>query len=71
MKNNRIMKNYASILLVLFVIGLLLTGTLSTAYAAEYQTITDLNGKKIGVQTGCLYETKCRALRSGCHHRQQ
>lgn len=57
MKNNRITKNYASILLVLFVIGLLLTGTLSTAYAAEYQTITDLNGKKIGVQTGCLYET--------------
>lgn len=57
MKNNRITKNYASILLVLFVIGLLLTGTLSTAYAAEYQTIADLNGKKIGVQTGCLYET--------------
>lgn len=51
MKNNRITKNYASILLVLFVIGLLLTGTLSTAYAAEYQTIADLNGKKIGVQT--------------------
>ena len=46
MKNNRIMKNYASILLVLFVIGLLLTGTLSTAYAAEYQTISDLNGKR-------------------------
>lgn len=57
MKNNRITKNYASILLMLFVIGLMLTGTLSTAYAAEYQTIADLNGKKIGVQTGCLYET--------------
>ena len=43
MKKSKITKNYASILLVLFVIGLLLTDTLSTAYAAEYQTIADLN----------------------------
>ena len=31
MKNNRITKNYASILLMLFVICLVLTGALSTA----------------------------------------
>ena len=65
MKKSKITKNYASILLMLFVICLVLTGALSTAYAAEYQTIADLNGKKIGVQTGCLYEThiadKCPA----------
>lgn len=52
MKKSKITKNYASILLILFVISLLLTGSLSTAYAAEYQSIADLNGKKIGVQTG-------------------
>ena len=52
MKNNRITKNYASILLVLFVIGLLLTGTLSTAYAAEYQTIADLNGIFVSCECG-------------------
>ena len=34
-----------------------MSGTVSAAYASTYQTIADLNGKKIGVQTGCLYET--------------
>ena len=59
MKQNTIAKKRAALLLTLLVITLLLTCILSTAsaYAAEYEKIADLNGKKIGVQTGCLYET--------------
>ena len=50
-------KKYASFVLMLLMVFVMLFGTMSTAYASEYKTIEDLNGKKIGVQTGCLYET--------------
>ena len=64
MKKSKITKNYASILLVLFVIGLLLTDTLSTAYAAEYQTIADLKGKTIySTGEGANPEYVLRAVR--------
>ena len=54
---NKTTKKYASLALMLLVIFAMLFGTMSTAYASEYKKIEDLNGKKIGVQTGCLYET--------------
>lgn len=55
MKKNT--KKYACLVLMLLVVFIMLFGTMSTAYASEYKKIEDLNGKKIGVQTGCLYET--------------
>ena len=44
---------------VLLMTAVLLLGTFSAAFAAETvdMPIADLNGKTIGVQTGCLYET--------------
>ena len=57
MKKIRQSKKHVSLLLTLLAAGLLFAGAFSTACAAEYQKISDLNGKKIGVQTGCLYET--------------
>ncbi|MBQ1958781.1 MAG: ABC transporter substrate-binding protein/permease [Firmicutes bacterium] len=52
-------KNYISFAFVLLVIAAMLLGMISPVYAAEsdIQTIADCNGKTIGVQTGCLYET--------------
>ena len=44
-------KKYASFVLMLLMVFVMLFGTMSTAYASEYKTIEDLNGKKIGVQT--------------------
>ena len=59
MKQNITAKSDAARLLMLLVMSLLFVSTLfpSSVYAAEYEKIADLNGKKIGVQTGCLYET--------------
>ena len=52
-------KNYISFAFVLLVIAAMLLGMISPAFAAESEikTIADCNGKTIGVQTGCLYET--------------
>lgn len=52
MGGGRIMKKISILLLVLA-----LTSTFCFASKAGYQTIEDLNGKKIGVQTAVLYET--------------
>ena len=59
MKQNITAKSDVVRLLMLLVMSLLFVSTLfpSSVYAAEYEKIADLNGKKIGVQTGCLYET--------------
>lgn len=54
---NKITKKYASIVLMLLMTFVMIFGTVPVAYASEYKTIEELNGKKIGVQTGCLYET--------------
>ena len=48
-------RKYASLVLMILVVFVMLFGTMSTAYASEYKKIEDLNGKKIGVQTGCIY----------------
>ena len=52
-------KKYASFVFVFLMTAVLLLGTFSAAFAAETvdMPIADLNGKTIGVQTGCLYET--------------
>ena len=56
---NKTAKKYASFVLMLLMIFVMIFASVytSTAYASEYKKIEDLNGKKIGVQTGCLYET--------------
>ena len=54
---NKITKKYASIVLMLLMTFVMIFGTVPVAYASEYKTIEELNGTKIGVQTGCLYET--------------
>ena len=62
MKQNITAKSDAARLLMLLVMSLLFVSTLfpSSVYAAEYEKIADLNGKKIGVQlstTGDLTAT--------------
>lgn len=54
---NQMTKKYVSFFLMALMIWGALFTTVPTAYAADYEKIEDLNGKKIGVQTGCLYET--------------
>lgn len=54
---NNTTKKYASVALMLLMTVVMIFGTVPAAYASEYKTIEELNGKKIGVQTGCLYET--------------
>ena len=52
-------KKYASIAFAFLMTAVLLLGMVSPAFAVEKVSmpIADLNGKTIGVQTGCLYET--------------
>ena len=52
-------KRYASIAFAFLMTAVLLLGMVSPAFAVEKVSmpIADLNGKTIGVQTGCLYET--------------
>lgn len=54
---NLITRKGASFTLMLILSFVMIFSTASFAYASDVETIADLNGKKIGVQTGCLYET--------------